>query len=140
MRIAIDMTWMKPGVTGGGESYVRNLLDAFKKFNDDINYILFAAKDNIETLNSYKNNKNFQIVECKTKANNIKQHLIWQSTCEFFKIKKYKPDIIFNPVTDTPIMIVHLKNLSENLLTIVLVSCFQVFLKDLECHQLKQWN
>lgn len=102
MRIAIDMTWMKPSVTGGGESYVRNLLDAFKNFNDNNKYILFASKDNIKTLDNYKNIRNFKIVECNTKANNIKQHLIWQSTCEFFKIKKYKPDIIFNPVYESP--------------------------------------
>lgn len=102
MRIAVDMTWMKPGVTGGGESYVRNLLDAFKVLNHKNNYLLFAAKDNVETLKPYKDDSRFKIIECKTFANNIKQHLIWQSTQEFKIIKKYKPDLIFNPVYESP--------------------------------------
>ena len=30
MKIAIDMTWLKPKKSGGVESYIRNLFDGFK--------------------------------------------------------------------------------------------------------------
>ena len=90
MKIGIDLTWLKPQKSGGVEAYIRNLLDGFTKLEDDNEYVLFLAKDNCESLEQYCKDKRFSKVICNTKANNVKEHLIWQNLFEYRLLKKNK--------------------------------------------------
>ena len=103
MRIGIDLTWVKPKKSGGVESYIRNLLDGFLELKDNNEYILFTAKDNDETFNSYLSDKRITKILCNTSANNVKSHLIWQNL-KFYKIlKKNNINFCFFPVYEMPI-------------------------------------
>lgn len=103
MKIGIDLTWVKPGKSGGVESYIRNLLDGFLELDDNNNYILFTAKDNDETFNKYLYDDRVKKILCNTNANDVKGHLLWQNF-KFYKIlKKYNILFCFFPVYEMPI-------------------------------------
>lgn len=104
LKIAIDLTWLKPGKTGGGESFIRNLLDGFSVLDDNNIYVLYTAKDNSSTFSHMLRDKRFRIDECNVKANNIKHHLLWLILLGYRKFKSCKPDIIYFPVYETPLL------------------------------------
>ena len=54
MRIGVDLLWVRPGICGGTESVIRNLLDGFGEFDKENEYVLFVAKDNAETFAQYE--------------------------------------------------------------------------------------
>ncbi len=103
MKIGIDMTWLKPKKSGGVESFIRNVLDSFLELPDDNEYILFTAKDNTETLKKYEEDSRVKIVECNTKANDVKKHLIWQNLCQYRILKKNHIRFCFFPVYEMPL-------------------------------------
>lgn len=103
MKIGIDLTWLKPKKSGGVESYTRNLLDGFTKLEDKNEYVLLVAKDNEESLEHYCRDKRFTKILCNTKANNVKEHLIWQNLFEYRLLKKNNIDFCFFPVYEMPL-------------------------------------
>lgn len=54
-------------MSGGTESYTRNLLYGFGDFDKDNEYTLFVAKDNVDTYTEYKKYDNMQQVVCNVK-------------------------------------------------------------------------
>lgn len=103
MKIGIDMTWLKPKKSGGVESFVRNLLDSFLELPDDNQYVLFTAKDNTDSLKHYETDHRIKIVECNTKANDVKKHLIWQNLFQYPILKKHHISFCFFPVYEMPL-------------------------------------
>jgi len=103
MKIGIDLTWLKPKKSGGVESFIRNLLDGFLELKDNNQYILFVALDNKDSLIEYQKDKRVEIVVCKTNANDVKKHLIWQNLHEYSILKKNKIAFCFFPVYEMPL-------------------------------------
>ncbi len=103
MKIAIDLTWLKPQKSGGVESYLRNLLDGFLKLPDQNTYILFAAQDNQDSLKSYTSSPKIKLIVCNTYATKVKSHLIWQNLFAYHLFKKEKVDLVFFPVYEMPL-------------------------------------
>jgi glycosyltransferase involved in cell wall biosynthesis len=104
MRIGIDLTWLKPKKSGGVEFYAKNLIDGFLKLKDENEYDLLLAQDNFEYLQSYfGNDRRLKYIECKTNANAVAQHLLWQNTSEYHVIKNNGMDFCFFPVYEMPI-------------------------------------
>ena len=54
MRIGIDLLWVRPGIVGGTESFVRNLLDGFAQYDEENEYVLFVARDNADSFKKYE--------------------------------------------------------------------------------------
>ena len=104
MRIAIDLTWMKPKKSGGVESYIRNLLDGFKILEDNNEYYLLTAKDNENEFDKYLEDSRFKQIKCNTNANDVIGHLLWQNTKQYKILKKNKFDFCFFPVYEMPIL------------------------------------
>ena len=104
MNIAIDLTWLKPKKSGGVESFIRNLLDGFRELKDKNNYYLMTAKDNENEFDDYLKDSRFKQVKCNTKANDVKGHLIWQSTKQYKVLKKLKIDVVYFPVYEMPLL------------------------------------
>ena len=104
MRIGIDVTWLKPSKSGGVESFFRNLLDGFLVLEDKNEYYLFLAKDNIESFLHYQKDNRIKCIECNTKANEVIKHLIWQNIYQWNLFEKYKVDLCYFPVYETPIL------------------------------------
>ena len=103
MKIAIDMTWLKPKKSGGVESYIRNLFDGFKKIKNDNTYYLMTAKDNENEFDDYFKDPRFIQIKCNTKANDVKSHLIWQTLKQYKMLKGYDVDLVFFPVYEMPL-------------------------------------
>lgn len=79
MKIAVDLTWVKPNHNGGIESYIRNLLDGFCAIDNKIEYFLFCAKDNAKTFSTYAKDKKFHIVVCNISAFRVSKRIIWHN-------------------------------------------------------------
>lgn len=79
-RIAIDLTWVRPGKVGGTESCVRNLLDGFSEINcKDYKLCLLVTKDNIESFAKYQAFQCFELLRCDVNSTNLKQRVMWQN-------------------------------------------------------------
>lgn len=104
MKIAIDLTWLKPKKSGGVESYIRNLLDGFKNLEDNNQYYLLTAKDNENEFDKYLEDSRFKQIKCNTKANNVIGHLLWQNTVQYKILKKNKLNFCFFPVYEMPVL------------------------------------
>lgn len=104
MKIAIDVTWLKPGKSGGVESLFRNLLKGLSEAKDDNVYYLLLAKDNYDSFLEYENNEKIVMIKCNTEAEKVKSHLIWQNLCQYRILKKYGLKNCFFPVYERPII------------------------------------
>lgn len=105
MRIGIDLLYIRPGVNGGTESYIRNLLDGFYMYGSDSDeYILFTARDNAKTFTKYAAKSNFVLYNCPISSANVNKRLIWESlNLDKLGIKQ-KLDIWFIPVYSMPLI------------------------------------
>lgn len=46
MKIGIDLLWVRPGICGGTESYIRNLMEGFGQYDKANTYVLLVSGDN----------------------------------------------------------------------------------------------
>lgn len=98
MRIAIDLTWVKPRQSGGIESYIRNLLDGFQKYSND-EFILILGKNNIQSFEKY----NFSKICLPVDAESIKKRIVYQNIIFSHELNKTKADLFFCPVYAMPL-------------------------------------
>lgn len=105
MRIGIDLLYIRPGVNGGTESYIRNLLDGFYKYSSGSNvYILFTARDNAKTFTKYTKKSNFVICNCPISSANVNKRLLWENlNLDKLGIEQ-NLDIWFIPVYSMPLI------------------------------------
>lgn len=100
-KIAIDLIWVKPGVSGGVESYIRNLLDGFCELsNERVQFVLFTANDNYESFSHYF--KWFEVVKCNVNASSASKRNIWANLHLGKEIKKHNISVCFEPVYSMP--------------------------------------
>ena len=102
MRIGIDLLWVRVGICGGTESYIRNLLDGFVKYADDQEYVLFAARDNAESFRHYEQNACVTICECSVDCANQAKRILWENLHLDKWAKRNGVDIMFIPVYSKP--------------------------------------
>lgn len=103
MKIAIDLTWLKPKKSGGVEFYIISLIQGFLNLKDDNSYVLFLAKDNFDYIYDKFKDKRISFVLCNTYANDVKGHLIWQNIHQYKILKKHNISFCFFPVYEMPI-------------------------------------
>ncbi len=96
MRIGVDLTFVKPRLTGGIEFYVLNLLSALFEQKED-EYVLFTARDNDRYFKELFGFKKCEYITCNTKANRIVLHLMWQVLFQNSVARRQKVDIMFYP-------------------------------------------
>ncbi len=96
MKIGVDLTFIKPRLTGGIEAYIYNLLSAlFEEGSEE--YVLFTACDNYEYFEESFTYPKIEWVKCGTEANRIIHHLLWQNTFQNRKARKHDIDVMFYP-------------------------------------------
>ena len=49
MKIGVDLLWVRPGICGGTESVIRNLLEGFGRYGRGNRYLLFVSEDNADS-------------------------------------------------------------------------------------------
>ncbi|MCB2353558.1 glycosyltransferase family 4 protein [Clostridium estertheticum] len=104
MIIGIDLLWVRPQINGGGESYIRNLLDGFKQYSpDNTEYCLFVSIDNQYTFEKYFNSKIFTKILCNINSNKPYKRIIWENLKLNRLALKHNIDLMFVPVYSKPI-------------------------------------
>lgn len=103
MRIGIDLLWVRPGICGGTESYVRNMLDGFAEYGDRHEYVLFATQDNAESFAKYENVKGMQLEVCPTQHSSQWKRILWENMHLDKLAKKKNIDVMYIPVYSKPL-------------------------------------
>jgi len=99
MKIGINLLSIRPGKIGGGESFIRNLLDGFLNINDlQVEYFLLIPKNHIKFWYKYNNKSRFHIVSCVLNNNNAITRIFYETIFLNRILKKNKITILFNPV------------------------------------------
>ncbi len=102
MRIGVDLLWVRVGICGGTESYIRNLLDGFARYDKENEYILFVAEDNGETFEHYEKNTHMHLCRCGVKCRRQPIRILWENLFLDRAAKKQKLDVMFIPVYSMP--------------------------------------
>ena len=102
MRIGIDLLWVRVGICGGTESYIRNLLDGFVEFDPDNNYILFTARDNAYSFQEYMEYPNVSMSVCEVDCANQAKRILWENRNLDKRAQKEDVDVMFIPVYSKP--------------------------------------
>lgn len=104
MRIfAVDLTWVRPGIVGGTESYIRNLLDGMIQADrKDFKAILLLAMDNCESFKKYGEHSCFGICICNTYALIPWKRLVWQNTQMGKMLRQLQIEFCLEPVYGKP--------------------------------------
>lgn len=103
MRIGIDLLWVRHGICGGTESYIRNLMTGFGKYDRKNHYMLFAAQDNKEYFEEYMAYKNMQLEICMVKSAVPVKRIFWENLHLDRVARDRGVDIMFVPVYSKPL-------------------------------------
>lgn len=102
MRIGIDLLWVRVGICGGTESYIRNLLDGFAKYADQHQYVLFVARDNADSFRHYGENACMALYTCNVACANQVKRILWENLYLDKVAKEQQVDVMFIPVYSMP--------------------------------------
>ena len=102
MLIGIDLLWVRPGINGGTESAIRNLMNGFGSFDDKNEYILFAGKDTADSFNDYEKYPNMRIEVCDTECLKRIKRIAWENSKLDKLARKLGVELMFIPVYSKP--------------------------------------
>ena len=101
MLIGVDLLWVRPGINGGTESVIRNLLKAFGEIGEE-DFLLFVSRDNEESFRCYADNPNMKLKLCGVDSGNPMKRVLWQNAHLDSLARNSKVDVMFSPVYSTP--------------------------------------
>ncbi len=105
VKVAIDLTWVRPGKVGGTESYIRNLLTGMAELeSESFRVFLLLASDNYDAFQEYQKHKCFRMIRCNTCCGSQLKRILWQNlylgcTLRLLGIRK-----CFEPVYAVPLL------------------------------------
>lgn len=102
MRIGIDLLWVRVGICGGTESYIRNLMDGLAENAPEQEYVLFAAKDNAESFRHYEKHSCMRLHVCGVDCANQVKRILWENLHLDREAAAEKIDVMFIPVYSMP--------------------------------------
>ncbi len=104
MKVAIDLTWVKPNKSGGIESFVRNLLDGISLYGDSNDlFILLLSSNNYESFNHYDECPFFELMKIDLNSEDILHRIIWLNT-RFYKLTcSLNIDLCYFPTYSMPL-------------------------------------
>ena len=102
MLIGIDLLWVRPGINGGTESAIRNLMNGFGSFDDKNEYILFAGKDTAASFVDYEKYPNMRIEVCDTECLKRIKRIAWENSKLDKLARKLGVELMFIPVYSKP--------------------------------------
>lgn len=107
MKIAISLLWIRHKISGGVESYTRNLLNGFMNAPDTNDYILICSEDNADSFESYTKDKRFRIVRCSVFSNQVEKTIFFENTKLDKIVSSLAVDFCFVPSERMPLWNVH---------------------------------
>ena len=102
-KMAVDLLWLRPKQVGGTESYIRNLLDGFRKLEESFHLVLLVSQDNKSTFTHYTEDERFTLLETNVISANIAKRILWQFFCENRFLRKHGIRYCFAPVYCRPL-------------------------------------
>lgn len=102
MKIGVDLLWVRQGICGGTESYIRNLLNGLAKYDSDNIYVLFVAEDNAAGFSKYENCGRIKLYVCPTVSSSQIKRIIWENLHLDKTARKQGVDVMFIPVYSKP--------------------------------------
>lgn len=102
-NVAIDLTWLKPGKSGGIEFYSRNLLRGLQEIlPEDLHFVVFLSKDNTIISESYSSGF-YTFVVCNICANDVWKRIVWLNLNLYSILKKHNIDLCLTPFYSVPL-------------------------------------
>ncbi len=102
MHIGIDLLWVRPGICGGTESYIRNLMNGFALYDAENKYTLFVAEDNADSFEHYGKHDNMDLFVCKVKCARQPIRILWENMHLDKVARKQGIEVMFIPVYSMP--------------------------------------
>ena len=103
MLIGIDLLWVRPGICGGTESYIRNLIEGFGSYDKENKYVLFVSRDNAESFKKYAAYPNMELKVMPVKSKRQPVRILWENLCLDGCAEKENIDLMFIPVYSKPL-------------------------------------
>lgn len=103
MRIGIDLLWVRVGKCGGTESYIRNLLDGFGRYDRSNEYILLVSKDNGYSFETYEQYSNMNRLVLPVESASQPKRILWENLHLDRTARKLGIDVMFIPVYSMPV-------------------------------------
>ncbi len=101
MLIGTDLLWVRPGINGGTESVIRNLLKAFGEMGEE-DFLLFVSEDNADSFRKYEDYPNVRLHVCNVKSAVPAKRVLWQNFCLDKLAASCKVDLMFSPIYSIP--------------------------------------
>ena len=102
MKIGIDLLWVRPGICGGTESFIRNLMNGFAQYDKINKYTLFVAEDNADTFRQYEQYSQMNIKVCPIKCVSQPKRILWENLHLDKSAQEEGIDVMFIPVYSKP--------------------------------------
>lgn len=103
MRIGIDLLWVRPGICGGTESFIRNLMEGFGSYDTKNEYVLFASEDNVESFRGYEAYSNMKILVMPVESRRQPVRILWENLHLDRRAEKEGIDLMYIPVYSKPL-------------------------------------
>lgn len=103
MKVGIDLLWVRPGLCGGTESYIRNLMDGFGQCDKNNEYILLVSKDNGYSFESYDRYSNMSRLTLPAESASQPKRILWENLHLDKAVKRLGVDVMFIPVYSMPL-------------------------------------
>lgn len=104
MRIGIDLLWVRPGICGGTESFIRNLMTGFGIYDNENEYVLFTAADNYDSFADYEAYANMSLHKCNVNSAYQGKRILWENLHLDKEAAKAKVDVMYIPVYSKPLV------------------------------------
>lgn len=102
MRIGVNLLAFLPGVSGGIEFYIRNLLSALAEIDVDNDYFLFTNRDNHDTFQF--DNPRFNRVRIDVGARPQIARVAWEQLVLPVMTIRYRLDVLHSPSYTFPVL------------------------------------
>lgn len=100
MIIGVNLLSIFPGVSGGGQTYVENLLKSLSRIDSKNTYYLFVNEINKDL---FPQHERFIRIICPVSKKNLCYRIIWEQFILPAHIRKHKIDLLFSPTNFSPI-------------------------------------
>lgn len=102
MRIGIDLLWVRVGICGGTESFIRNLMDGFGQYDRTNEYVLFVAEDNKDSFAHYTEYPNMSLHKCAVKCADQVKRILWENLYLDKEAARAQVEVMYIPVYSKP--------------------------------------
>jgi glycosyltransferase involved in cell wall biosynthesis len=106
MKIGIDLLHIKPGHTGGIESYIRNLLKGFGEISlNNIEFLLFVSNNNEQSFRLFTDEYNsvYKSIKCNINSFQVAKRILWENIYLDKLAYELGVNIMFIPTYNKPI-------------------------------------